>query len=961
MPRAAWLALGGLGAALLAGPLPLPSGALPLLVGAAALLLLGGWVAAAGPRRAQVAAVAAGAVLVLLRAAIPLAVSPTAPRTAAPTGAWDWTATVQSVSAPSAGDQRAMVLATIGPGSGGDGQPTAPGDRGPYRLWAQLPRYPSIAPGDRITFHGRIEPIPRDGGFGSYLDRLGAAGTIRAVRLTLEAPPGGLGAWLERLRRTVDGWIAAVLPEPQAGLATAIVIGLRDRVDRDVAAAFTSAGLSHVVAISGWNIALVGATIGAFLHAAPRRRRAIMTALAVAAYTLLAGASPSVLRAALMAAVVLLARELGRPGQASAALGLACLAMLLLDPGVVGDPGFQLSVAATAGLVAWASGLAARLRRAAPSTIPDSLIEALAISLAAQAATLPIVVLQFSRLSLVSPAANLAAAPLVAPVMLAGVLAALAGAVLTAGLPGLLLVPITVLGSLLVGALIALAEAAAALPFASLELPPPWPPMVAAASGIAILGLAHGRVRRTVGRAVGRTVGRFGGPFGGRRTAPMVANARRSGGPARPGPQRRLTAYAVVALTVALVPLGLSLSARPDGRLHVAVLDVGQGDAILLTGDRGGRILIDTGPDPDRVLRLLDGRVPAWDRHLALLVLTHPHEDHVGGAALLLERYRVDAIAEPGMRGPGPGYAALSAVVAARGIPDRHLARGDRITLDGAVMLVVWPLAGSVPSQAPDDGRAINDASIVIDVRFGARRLLLTGDAEDDVDPQLLADGLGTASVDVLKVAHHGSRTATSAALLAALRPAVAIISVGAHNLYGHPAPETLARLEAVGARTYRTDRDGTVEIETDGHELRATAEREATPALALGGPTIAAVGPASPERVASGLLATAPGLPIGLALSAQPGVPRIRPWPSRPGAKPPPSSSPARHHRGSSPMSPRWPRSPPSWARGSRPGAMPSTAGWSRPPPCSTTSTNSCPRETLACPWGTATLARAG
>ncbi|MGH2467179.1 MAG: ComEC/Rec2 family competence protein, partial [Candidatus Limnocylindrales bacterium] len=803
MPRAGWLALGGLGAALLAGPLPLPAGALPLLLGATALVLLSGWIAAPGPRRAQVAAVAAGAALVLLRAAIPLAASPASLLTAAPTGSFAWTATVESVSAPSAGDQRAMVLATTEAGPGGEVRPAEPGAQGPYRLWAQLPRYPSIAPGDRITFRGRVEPISGDGGFRSYLDRLGAAGTIRGVGLTLGSPAGDPGTWLERLRRMVDGWIAAVLPEPQAGLATAIVIGLRDRVDRDVAAAFTSAGLSHVVAISGWNIALVGATIGAFLHAAPRRRRAIVTALAVAAYTLLAGASPSVLRAALMAAVVLLARELGRPGQARAALGLACLAMLLLDPGVVSDAGFQLSVAATAGLVGWGSGLAARLRRAAPSIVPDSLVEALAISLAAQAATLPIVVLQFSRLSLVSPAANLAAAPLVAPVMLAGILAALAGAILTAGLPGLLLVPVTVLGSLLVGALIALAEAAAALPFASLELPPPWPPVVAAASGVAILGLAHGGVRRTIGRSVGRR-----GPT-------TVSRPRRPGSPARPGRQRQLTAFAVMALAVALVPMGLGLSARPDGRLHVAVLDVGQGDAILLTGDRGGRMLIDTGPDPDRILRLLDARIPAWDRRLALLVLTHPHEDHVGGAALLLERYRVDAIAEPGMRGPGPGYAALSAVVAARSIPDRRLARGDRITLDGATMLVRWPVAGSVPSEAPDDGRAINDASIVIDLRFGARRVLLTGDAEDDVDPQLLADGLGTAPVDVLKVAHHGSRTATSAALLAALRPAVAIISVGAHNLYGHPAPETLARLEAVGARTYRTDRDGTVEVST--------------------------------------------------------------------------------------------------------------------------------------------------
>ena len=151
------------------------------------------------------------------------------------------------------------------------------------------------------------------------------------------------------------------MPEPESGLAAGVLIGLRDRVDRDLAADFTTAGASHVVAISGWNIAIVAATLGALAGGLRRRRRAVLTAVAIVAYVTFVGPSPSVVRAGVMAGVALLARELGRPGTAAVALGWAVTALLLLDPAWIDDAGFRLSVLATAGILAWGSSLTRRL------------------------------------------------------------------------------------------------------------------------------------------------------------------------------------------------------------------------------------------------------------------------------------------------------------------------------------------------------------------------------------------------------------------------------------------------------------------------------------------------------------------------------------------------------------------------------------------------------------------------
>jgi competence protein ComEC len=319
---------------------------------------------------------------------------------------------------------------------------------------------------------------------------------------------------------------------------------------------------------------------------------------------------------------------------------------------------------------------------------------------------------------------------------------------------------------------------------------------------------------------------------------------------ARPEPRRpdRRAGLALAGLALAVLVLAAGFAARADGRVHITVLDVGQGDAILVEGDAGSRLLIDGGPDPDRLIVLLDARFPPWDRRIDVLILSHPHEDHAGGLPKLVERYRIGRIYEPGMLGPGPAYHAFRSDLAFRARTPGILSTGDRLQVDSIAFRVLWPDRDAVSRLPANGGTAINNVSIVLLGTFDGQRFLLAGDIEQEIDPILLARGLPR--VDLLKVAHHGSRTSSTGAFLDAVRPRVAIVSVGAVNPYGHPAPETLARIEARGARLYRTDRNGSVEAILDGRSIAVQAEH--------GGPALAAAPQTAPESAGVAAAATA-------------------------------------------------------------------------------------------------------
>ncbi len=796
MNRAGWLGAGAIAGALVAAAgLPLP--ALWALAAGGALATLGVWVSRGRLAHRTIAlALAVGLTAVVLRALLGAAIAPPPADGSGLASGTRHTAHVLSVGVPEGGLQRAVV----------ELRPPDPADH----VYVWLPRYPQIAQADVIQFDAPLEPPPAEGGFGEYLARSGIGATARSRTLERLGADGSPLAALEGIRRAAAELITRVLPEPQAGLATAMAIGLRDVVPRDVTDDFRTAGLSHVVAISGWHIAMIGAVAATMLGGLPRRPRSIMVLLVIAGYSILAGASPGILRAAVMASVVIIARESGRRGQASTALALTCAGLLVIDPQTINDIGFQLSAAATAGLLAWAKPFRDWLAARLPSAIPSWLLEALAVSLAAQAATLPLVLFHFGRLSLVAPLANLLIAPLVAPAMLVTAVCFAAGAIVALGVPALLIAPITLIGALVIGAMVSIGQITAALPLASVELPEPLNLVGAAGSALAILAVVRRRTRI---------------PDTGAATTKHRPTSKSAHKRPRVSRIRLATAGGAVAMSLLLAVV---VSARPDGRLHVTVLDIGQGDAILLQGPTGGRMLIDTGPDPDRLLTLLDARVPAWDRRIDIVVLTHPHEDHVAGLALLLRRYRIGEIVEPGMIGPGPGDAAFRRELVALGRSSRIVAAGDRLWLDGVRLDVAWPQRGTVPLRPKDGGKGINNVSIVLELTYGARNMLFTGDVEEEIDPALLAAGIAGrlgGRLDLLKVAHHGSGTATTDAFVDKLDPQVAVVSAGARNPYGHPSPATVARLRDAGAKLFRTDLDGNVDVSTNGDDLVASAE----------------------------------------------------------------------------------------------------------------------------------------
>jgi competence protein ComEC len=816
MPRTGWVALGAIAAALVVEAAGL-SGVRALAVALAALAAA---VAASAAARAWThsptgrrvpALVAIGAALVFARAT--LGAGPETDAFVAPAADQARRATVLTVYAPANGMQRAILALLV------DGSADAPGPGA--RVYASLPRYPAIAPGDVVEFDGRLQPAPpaTESGFAEFLARSGIAFTTRSHALSVARTPETPAAALEGVRRVAGDLITRSLPEPQGGLAAALVIGLRDLVARDVAADFRTAGLSHVVAISGYHMAMLAAVASAALRPLARRPRSAALLAVLVGYSLLAGASASVLRASAMTGTVLVLRILGRAGQAAAALASAVVLLLVAYPATVADVGFQLSVAATAGLLRWASPFSDALRTRLPAATPGWLVEALGVSLAAQLATLPLVLLHFGRLSLVAPLANLLAVPLVAPAMASAGVGLIAGGATESGLPALLLAPLQLAAAVTIGALIAVARTCAALPMASVELAPPLD-LAGAAAALAVLLYL---LRREPKRAAAAES---------RRVEPTVAGR---GWPRAAG-----------ALAGAVVLAGVfAAGALPDGRLHMTVLDVGQGDAILLVGARGSRMLVDTGPDPDRLVALLDARLPAWDRRLDLVVITHPHEDHVAGLALLLDRYRIAAIAEPGMIGLGPGDAAFRQRLSEQGRTTRLLVAGDSFDLDGARISVRWPLAGRVAARATSGGKEVNNVSIVLDIAFGQRRLVLTGDVEEEVDLPLLEGSLGAPGppIDVLKVAHHGSATATTDTFVERLRPRLAVISAGVGNPYGHPSPGTVARLEAAGAEVMRTDQHGSVHIATDGRDLQVSTTGGRPPAVRAEAPW-PAIGP---------------------------------------------------------------------------------------------------------------------
>ena len=694
------------------------------------------------------------------------------------------------------------------------------------RILARIPRAIELATGDRVVFRARLEEPQDFNGFGyrDFLARQGVAAIARTFDATVVNHRAlGLAAGAAHLRGLLVGGLNTIVPEPEASLGAGILLGVRSSIDPDVSAAFATAGLTHVVAISGWNIAIVGALVARLLDGLRRRvggRLLVepLTALAIGGYVVLVGSSPSVIRAALMAGALMLGRQAGSRAHAASALMLAALAMLLVAPSVLWDVGFQLSLLATAGLIAFGAPIERRLHR-----LPGWLREPVALTLAAQLTTLPVILATFERVSLVAPIANVLVVPLVPLVMLASAVAALVGVLATAiqfpfltDAAGWFAGGSAWLGLRL---MIVAGSGAASLPLAALPVAAPGWLAVAWYPALLLIW------RRANRQAPGDLPAGEPTPL---TIVPRPSRAHTIVGAFGAGLNRFVDTLGrphgvLLVLTATLAVT--TVATLPDGRLHLVVMNVGQGDGILVVTPAGRSMLVDAGPDPDRTLRQLGANMPWWRRSIDVLVLTHPHQDHVGGFPEVLERFRVATILDSGRPYQNPTYDRFLELSRAEPGASYRLARaGQRLDLDQRTTFQVWyPSNADATSPLPEGD--INNASVVGLLQIGRFAALLTGDAESPVEELLAARSL-LQPIDVLKVGHHGSHSGTSAPFVRALRPAVGLVSVGADNSYGHPAPVTIQTLRAAGVQVLRTDLDGAIAVETDGVSWTVSASR---------------------------------------------------------------------------------------------------------------------------------------
>jgi competence protein ComEC len=639
---------------------------------------------------------------------------------------------------------------------------------------------PTLIEGDRVEVWARLG-LPRGYGNPGSFDSAGhafrrgvhAVGSCKSPALLVRTASGHAGwmrdriaHWRQAAREQLAGWIR---PGPSAGIVRAMVLGDRAGLTPETEEAFRIAGTYHVLALSGAQVALVA---GLLLW--PLKRLGVAplpTAVAAGAgilfYTAFVGGDLPVLRAAVMAVVLLVGLAFDLQADPANLLGFAALVLLAHRPSSVADVSFQLSFVTTLAIIALYPVLGPLVRR-----LPRSVGLLLATSLAAQIGATPFLALHFNRLAPAALVLNLAAVPLASVVLIAGFGVALSGP----WAPPLAYVAAFV-AERSAALMLWTGELARGVPWADLRVPTPG-------AGVLLLYLAA--------------------------TTALARAARLRAGPA-------------LVLAASLVGLVFGFRAdTSDGRLSLSVLDVGDGDSLVLRSPSGRVLLIDAG----------GARWPSFDAGQAVtapfvwnavvrrvdgLVLTHLHSDHIVGAPFVIGALRPREVwIRPACDGAGlPAGVADS--LRRSGLTPRVACRGVRREWDGVEIEVLWP-----PNEKAAPARTENDESVVLAVRYGRVAFLLSGDAGTAVEAEL-----SSGQVDVVKVPHHGSLTGSSEAFVARVRPRVAIVSCGRRR-EGEPALDgVLARYRRVGARVYRTDLDGAVTASTDGTRLWVETYRQ--------------------------------------------------------------------------------------------------------------------------------------
>jgi competence protein ComEC len=606
---------------------------------------------------------------------------------------------------------------------------------------------------DRVRVSGTLV-LPEAGDFASYLASKSIAVELKVHGVEHLGPSSNpLVRFACAARGLLRDSIGRLFDDKDAGLLMGLALGDTSGLDPGLSRDFRATGLGHLLAVSGENVVMVLAPmlgLASVLRMRPRSRFAL-GAITVLFFVVMTGAEPSVLRAGVMAGLTLTATLLGRPRSGWVVLGGAVLVLLLLEPTLTSSIGFQLSVVATCGMVALAEPISQRLAR----ILPASISAALGTSLAAQLGVSPLLLYQFHWVPGATIPANLLAFPSVAPALVLGLAAAACGLLFRSA--GMLL------------------SVVARLPLHYLE---------SLASRLAAAGVPS------------LTGGGWVVLAGGAALVVALAVWLRSG---KPLPRK------VIVLVATVMPVfvwGTALKAGPPSGLVVRFLDVGQGDATLITSPQGATVLIDGGPEPE----LAATKLAAYGvKRLDVVVATHAHADHVEGLPDVLSRYPVGVLLESTCRDYTPSYSELATAARDEHVKVERPSAGDVITVADITLHVLSP-----PSCFHDTNSDANNDSLVIRLLCGEDSVMFPGDAEQPAQDLMMESG-GLAS-EVLKVPHHGGST-SDPAFFSAVSPELAVISVGQPNPYGHPSPEMLAVLQGDGIPYMRTDLSGDISV----------------------------------------------------------------------------------------------------------------------------------------------------
>ena len=658
--------------------------------------------------------------------------------------------------------------------------------------------------GDRLEIRGRLEsPEPiGDFDYPAYLEMQGiwTVATFPEVVLISEGDGNPLNRWISTARLALSESSKRIVPEPAAAFGNAILLGMRDGLQEDLVEDFRGTGASHLLAISGLHVgmALVMATSFGAMTLGRRRGLYLLLPLGLIwTYAVLSGASPSAIRATAMGTVYLAALAVGRPRSLVPALSLAALVMTVIAPGIIFSVSFQLSFAAMLGISVYLERVHERLVPQAPAGgLFAAIAGAVGISVAATLSTAPLVAFHFGHLPLVSLPATLLALPAVPFALAFHAVAAIVGLV-----SDVVALPFGWLAWLFSSYVIGVVSAFARIPAATVSLGEAgsvaiWGYYIAlAALTLVLTGYLPWRPHKLVPALSIDLVRQVSPPW-----------------------QVTMIAVGVACL------VWLAVFGQPGGNLRVVFADVGQGDMSVITTPSGRRIVVDGGPDPQRAAEVLGSELPFWARNVDLVVLTHPHNDHITGLNEALRRYDVGSILERRQEFEGAEYAVWNRLVEAEGAETISAIPGLTLSFpDGVTVQVLGPPTGLLSGTESD----VDNGSVVIRLSYGARSFIVTGDLFSEGEAWLV-DSNQRLSSDVLRVAHHGSRTSSSQEFLDAVRPGVAVFSVGLDNRFGHPSPEVLERLKTTVGESwiFSTAESGSIAFETDGENLWVWTDR---------------------------------------------------------------------------------------------------------------------------------------